>query len=108
MISNQPQNKTRIAEFFLSFNFHSKGRYREGFGRYPVWKEMDKLIEAARFNHDQNERREIYCKTEKLISQYPSRLPLVHYKELYAVSTAIKGFTPKTDGSIDYLSILAH
>ena len=76
------------ADFFLSFNFHSKGRYREGFERYPVWQEMDKLIEQARFNHDQDKRREIYCKTEKLISQYPARLPLVHYKELYAVSSA--------------------
>ena len=93
------------ADFFLSFNFHSKGRYREGFERYPVWQEMDKLIEQARFNHDQDKRREIYCKTEKLISQYPARLPLVHYKELYAVSSAIKGFKPKADGSIDYLSI---
>lgn len=93
------------ADFFLSFNFHSLGRYREGFQRYPVWEEMDQLIEEARFNHDQDKRREIYCKTEELISQYPARLPLVHYQELYAVSAAVNGFKPKIDGSIDYLAI---
>ena len=63
------------------------------------------MIEKGRFSVDQEVRKEVYAKAQEIIWEYPTRLPLVHYKEIYAVNKRVKGFKPTSNGVVDYTNI---
>ena len=93
------------ADFYLWANFHPLGRNREGAEKYNKGKQLQELIEKGRFSVDQEVRKEVYAKAQEIIWEYPTRLPLIHYKEIYAVNKRVKGFKPTSNGVVDYTNI---
>lgn len=93
------------ADPYLWGNFHPRGRNREGADQYARGKELQELIEKGRFSIDPEVRLEAYKKAQEIIWEYPTRLPLVHFEEIYAVNKRVKGFVPPSNGVIDYMSI---
>lgn len=93
------------ADFNLWANFHPQGRNREGAEKYARAEELQKLIEKGRFSVDQDVRLDAYDKAQEIIWEYPTRLPLVHFQEIYAINQKVKGFTPTANSIMDYTTI---
>lgn len=89
----------------LFMNFHPEGRDREGASKYKRGKELAELIEKGRYSLDPEVRLEAYKKVQEIIWEYPTRLPLVHIQEIYAVNNRVKGFVPPVSGTINFTNI---
>ena len=77
----------------------------KGAEKYARAEELQKLIEKGRFSVDQDVRLDAYDKAQEIIWEYPTRLPLVHFQEIYAINQRVKGFTPTANSIMDYTTI---
>jgi peptide/nickel transport system substrate-binding protein len=84
--------------------WHSTGGQNDGRYSNP---EVDRLLEEARVVLDQNRRRELYLRAQRIVMEDVPIIYLYFQPWIYAMSSRIEGFTPLPDGMIRLENIRA-
>ncbi len=84
-------------DFYLSANYHPTGRNREGANKYPFGSEVVRMVECGRNNTEVDTRRSCYLRLQDLLWGQSPRIPIVVPRDIYAVRSSVKGFSPRND-----------
>jgi peptide/nickel transport system substrate-binding protein len=72
---------------------------------YDYSEELDALIEEGRYSLDEAERLEAYYKAQELMWEYPTRMGLYHFEDLWGVRDNVQGFEPGASRVLDLTQV---